>query len=84
MPKGQVSCSIKNCHYWSQGNICNADQIMVTSNEMANSLTDRIDAPYAAQIGATPVAKSVESCCKTFVPNNSFKALEDGVVREGK
>lgn len=40
-----------------------------------------IDAPYAAQINQTPVVKSLETCCKTFVHKNDFAQNTDGVLK---
>ncbi|GBF10928.1 DUF1540 domain-containing protein [Tepidibacillus infernus] len=31
-----VLCEVKNCHYWGDGNLCNADSIyIVAKQEMA-------------------------------------------------
>lgn len=82
MASQSIRCSIVNCHYWGQGNRCQATQILVTSDEMSNNLPDSIDAPMANQVTQTPVGKSAESCCKTFVNKQSFKQNMDGVVKK--
>jgi hypothetical protein len=76
-----IHCSIDNCHYWGAGNTCSASEILVTSDAMSDTLSDRIDAPLAAQVAKTPVQKCKESCCKTFVPKDAYQAREDGVRR---
>jgi len=30
----QIFCSVSNCHYYGQGNLCKAERIMVTSDTM--------------------------------------------------
>ena len=82
MDNQRILCSINNCHYWKQGNICGADCILVTSDSMSKNLPDQVDAPYAAQITQTPVGKSHESCCKTFVPKSSFYQNIDGILKQ--
>ena len=29
----EVLCEVSNCHYWGQGNLCNADAIYVVSHK---------------------------------------------------
>ena len=26
-----IYCSVQNCHYWKKGNVCDTNEIMVTS-----------------------------------------------------
>lgn len=77
----QIFCSIGNCHYYGQGNVCNANKILITSDTMSQNLSPHIDAPYAAQIKQTPVSKSPETCCKTFVHKNDPNQNTDGVLK---
>ena len=76
-----VRCSISNCHYYAQGKLCQANEIMVMSDTMSNNLPETMDAPQAAQVKHTPVTKGTESCCKTFVPKDSFQQNLDGVYK---
>lgn len=75
-----IHCSVDNCHYWAQGNMCHANEILVTSDKMADSYPDRFDAPQAAQLAPTPVSTCMDSCCKTFVSRDSNKVRVDGVI----
>lgn len=81
MAQQQIRCSISNCHYWSQGNVCSADQILVTSQSMAQTMPENMDAPMASQIAETPVHTSRDSCCKTFTSKHTYAAFEDGVMK---
>ncbi|SHK24087.1 DUF1540 domain-containing protein [Desulforamulus aeronauticus] len=77
-----ICCSISNCHYWSKGNQCKATEILITSDTMAQNLSDMIDAPYATQIKETPAGKADESCCKTFVLKTDYNQNLDGVLKK--
>jgi len=78
----KIHCTINNCRYWSNGNVCNASEILVTSDTMSKNLPASVDAPYAFQITETPVSKSFESCCKTFVLKTDYTQNLDGITRE--
>jgi hypothetical protein len=76
-----IYCSVSNCHYWKKGNMCDANQIMVTSDDMAGWEPDSFDAPEHSEFDHTPVDSCMETCCKTFVEKGSGKEKDDGVTR---
>jgi len=78
----EVFCSVSNCHYYGQGNVCKAEKIMVTSDTMSHNLSPAIDAPYASQIALTPVGQCSETCCKTYVPKNDYMQNTDGIAKK--
>ncbi|GEA17701.1 DUF1540 domain-containing protein [Moorella sp. E306M] len=80
MPR--ITCSVNNCHYWSSGNVCDASQILVTSDAISNSQPQNVDAPMAGSISATPVKSSAETCCKTFIAKGSAQKNADGITRK--
>lgn len=62
-----VKCSVSNCEYWSSGNECNADAIMIEidahakakfDTEFAGESFDSSHQDHASQVSAT--------CCHTF------------------
>ncbi|MHB8926619.1 MAG: DUF1540 domain-containing protein [Bacillota bacterium] len=65
-----VKCTIDNCHYWSPGNECVANQILITNDATAAKLPDRYDAQQVESIvstmGETPAGTCMDTCCKTF------------------
>lgn len=77
-----IHCSVNNCHYWSQGNRCSANEIIVVSDAKANSLPDKIDATMAAQFPQTPVDSCMSTCCKSFVLANSNNINADSITRQ--
>jgi hypothetical protein len=76
-----IHCSVNNCHYWEQGNKCQANEIVVTSDSFGTSMPDRIDATQASTINATPAGSCMETCCKTFVEQGSKNINVDGVTK---
>ncbi|UOF88601.1 DUF1540 domain-containing protein [Fodinisporobacter ferrooxydans] len=70
MPYVQVVCTVSNCKYWGNGNVCNADKILVTSDQIGTIYPNSIDASQAdmivAESGTTPVSFCESTCCKTF------------------
>lgn len=77
-----IKCSVNNCHYWDSGNICQASQILVTSDSLADPAPDSLDALQASSVGATPVETCMETCCKTFVERNSSHLYDDQITRK--
>lgn len=65
MPKG-VKCSVSNCHFWAEGNSCNADQISI---EVDGQSANAYDTEFAEEAGMQhDAAKSAATCCETFQP----------------
>ncbi|HCD41333.1 MAG TPA: DUF1540 domain-containing protein [Firmicutes bacterium] len=77
----RIRCSVSNCHYWKQDNICSASQIMITSDTLAQAKPDSFDAPQASVASPTPAGRCEETCCKTFVKKDYQKAYEDNVQK---
>ncbi len=78
----RIHCSVANCHYWKSGNICDASEIMITSDSTGSSMPDSFDAPQASTAPETPVNSCMETCCKTFVQAGSGNIDVDGIYRK--
>ncbi len=61
-----VRCTVSSCAYWDEANRCGADEILVSSDEVANG---KIDVEIAS-LDQTPTATSAGTSCKTFKPKN--------------
>ncbi|HHW06971.1 MAG TPA: DUF1540 domain-containing protein [Clostridia bacterium] len=81
MQQQHVHCSVSNCHYWSQGNKCSANEILVTTDRLGDSLPERFDATQAKNVTPTPVNSCMETCCKSFVEKGSKNINVDGITR---
>ncbi|QQE75597.1 DUF1540 domain-containing protein [Brevibacillus composti] len=65
-----VKCSVANCEYWSEGNNCNADMIMVEIDAHAEA---NFKEEFAGEHGHDSQHKdkantSSQTCCQTFKP----------------
>ncbi|MDD4568576.1 MAG: DUF1540 domain-containing protein [Tepidanaerobacteraceae bacterium] len=78
----RIYCSVANCHYWKKGNICDASEILITSDSLGNTMPDSYDAPQASVAEETPVNTCMQTCCKTFVDRNSPQINADGVYKK--
>lgn len=74
-----IHCLVDNCHYWQNGNKCQANEIIVTNDQFGSSNPDTIDAKMAMQLSPTPADNCMETCCKTFVAKGSDKTMLDGI-----
>ncbi|KKM12016.1 hypothetical protein SY88_05730 [Clostridiales bacterium PH28_bin88] len=77
----RIMCSVNNCHYWKQGNICDASKIMITSDAFGDRQPDSFDAMQASTAEPTPAQTCMETCCKTFVTKGSRQTTADGIMR---
>jgi hypothetical protein len=63
----EVKCAVANCEYWSQGNECHADTIMIEIDQHANA---HFDAEFAGESFDTEhkdaASKVANTCCHTF------------------
>ena len=78
--KQHIHCLVDSCHYWSQGNMCQANEIMVTSDTFGSSQPEEVDAKRAKSLSPTPVDRCMETCCKTFISKDG-KTKVDGIQK---
>ncbi|MDD3652666.1 MAG: DUF1540 domain-containing protein [Desulfotomaculaceae bacterium] len=76
-----IHCIVNDCHYWAQGNRCDANEILVATNGFAESQPDQVDAQMASQITPDSAGKCTSTACKTYANRNSDKINEDKVKR---
>lgn len=66
----EVYCSVANCYFWDEGNVCGADAIMVEVNA-------RADRQFDEEVGGEMIntsnqeytaRHSRDTCCHTFRP----------------
>ncbi|HEX3047160.1 MAG TPA: DUF1540 domain-containing protein [Bacillota bacterium] len=57
-----VNCTVDNCQYWTSGNLCEAQQIVIQNDE------DGGFSPNAKlkELAATPADSNDDTCCQTF------------------
>ncbi|GIP35814.1 DUF1540 domain-containing protein [Paenibacillus sp. J2TS4] len=63
----EVKCSVANCSYWSEGNNCVADLIMIEVDKHADAKFNEEFAGESFDSNHQDAAhKSRETCCHTF------------------
>lgn len=69
-----VRCTIDSCAFWSQGDRCHAQEILITSDAVGRRAGSATTSQQINSIveteGQTPVQTCVETCCKTFEPRS--------------
>lgn len=67
-----VKCSVANCAFWGEKNICQADAIMIDVDHNANR---EYHAEFAGESfdseNQTTATTSSATCCHTFKPKSS-------------
>ncbi|MGE5557550.1 MAG: DUF1540 domain-containing protein [Bacillota bacterium] len=81
MEQQHIHCIVNNCHYWKQGNMCDANEILVSTDVFGANQPDRVDAAMARQLTPEAANSCMETCCKTFVYKNSPHIKDDTVKR---
>ena len=84
MPTLTVYCTVSSCHYWKNDNLCDASEILITSDRFAREQPDRVDATQALSLDTTPVSHCTETVCKTFVPKDAPSETQrlDSITRQ--
>jgi hypothetical protein len=66
-----VKCSVSNCSYWTEGNECGADLIMIEVDEHADAKFNEEYAGESFDSNHRDVANdSSNTCCHTFKPKS--------------
>ncbi|KQL35296.1 MULTISPECIES: DUF1540 domain-containing protein [Bacillaceae] len=69
MPIVEVNCSVANCVFHAEGNICGADQIKIDIDSQS-----KYDSEFAQEFDffnrTEEAIHSADTCCKTFKPKN--------------
>lgn len=79
MNNKNIRCTVSSCHYWGQGNYCEAEQILVSSDNFANETEHSINALQASTIEQTPVGSCQETCCKTYIQKGKNDIYHDNI-----
>lgn len=59
----EVACTVNNCKYWTQENLCTAKQIIVQNDEQGGGFGPNAN---LHNLSATPASNIDDTCCQTF------------------
>ncbi|AEF94515.1 protein of unknown function DUF1540 [Desulfotomaculum nigrificans CO-1-SRB] len=76
-----IHCIVNDCHYWAQGNKCEANEILVATDQFSSQQPDRIDASMASQLTPAQAGNCMSTCCKSYVPKGSGKITADNITK---
>ncbi|ADL12673.1 DUF1540 domain-containing protein [Acetohalobium arabaticum] len=75
-PKSHVHCTVENCKWFEEPNLCVAEKILITSDDFSKELPNEMDVEETNQIvnqkGLSPITECYQSNCKTFVPEDKY------------
>jgi len=64
-----VKCSVSDCNYWAQGNLCSAETILIEIDKHANANLNEEFAGEGFEPNHKDTAKIASAtCCHTFEP----------------
>lgn len=81
MNQQHIHCIVNDCHYYTQGNRCLANEILVTTDKFGENQPDKIDCEMASELSPQKAGSCMETCCKSYVPKGSDKINVDGVKK---
>ena len=68
--KPTVKCSVSNCHYWGEQNVCRAEMIMIQIDQHADvRLTNEFADEDFVNNQRDEAKASSATCCLTFKPS---------------
>ncbi|MTI83020.1 MAG: DUF1540 domain-containing protein [Firmicutes bacterium] len=76
-----IHCIVSDCHYYAQGNLCKANEILVATDAFGEKQPDQIDATMSSQYTAEQAGTCMATCCKSYVPKGSNMTTQDGIKK---
>lgn len=73
----RITCSVSNCQHWKSGNVCDASEILVTSDSIGNDRAETLGGMGASTARPTPVGSCRETCCKTYRAGSDQARTDD-------
>ena len=62
-----IHCTVNDCIYWVQGNVCSAGNILVSKDEFGNNRKSGLNIPVTKELPATPSGGSgILTACMTY------------------
>lgn len=76
-----IHCIVNDCHYYGQGNVCRANEILVATDQFGANQPDNVDVEMAAELSPETAGDCMSTICKTYVRKGSDKIKADNVKR---
>lgn len=73
MPNVEVRCSVANCIFHKEGNLCGAEKIQVDMDYHSKDRQTEFASDFDFDKLTEEASSSRDTCCKTFKPNKSHE-----------
>ena len=70
MPNVKVNCTVSNCFFHKEGNICGADKIDVEMDYRSENRNTEFASEFDVNAISEEASHSADTCCKTFKSKN--------------
>lgn len=71
MGKQDISCIVNDCYYYGKGNKCQADHILVTTDNFTAQNSGSLNYESSKELTPQKAGASTDTACKTYKPRNS-------------
>ncbi|HWI48721.1 MAG TPA: DUF1540 domain-containing protein [Rummeliibacillus sp.] len=68
MPNVKVNCTVSDCFFHAEGNICGAERIDVEMNHRSINKDTEFASDFDFHANSKEASHSADTCCKTFKP----------------
>ncbi|MDD2401792.1 MAG: DUF1540 domain-containing protein [Clostridia bacterium] len=62
-----INCIVNDCQYYSKGNQCTANKVLVTTNQFSENHSDNLDYEMANELSPQRAGNCTSTCCATYV-----------------
>lgn len=70
MPNVQVSCTVSDCFFHKQGNLCGAEKIQIDVDQHSKNRKTEFATDFEFEQISEEAKTSRRTCCKTFEPKD--------------
>ncbi|MFJ8236466.1 DUF1540 domain-containing protein [Ureibacillus sp. NPDC094379] len=68
MPNVEVNCTVSNCFFHKEGNLCGAEKIQVDMDYHSKNKATEFASDFEFDMISEHANDSTDTCCKTFKP----------------
>lgn len=73
MPNVEVRCSVANCYFHKEGNLCGAESIQVDMDYHSEDSQTEFATDFDFNHVKEEASSSRDTCCKTFKPKKNHQ-----------
>ncbi|HWK23129.1 MAG TPA: DUF1540 domain-containing protein [Ureibacillus sp.] len=70
MPNVEVGCTVSNCFFHKEGNLCGAEKIQIDADYHSKNKNTEFASDFDFKKISEEASNSRDTCCKTFEPKD--------------